>query len=395
MGRVRVRIFGLHTHETDKIKTGDLPWAHTMMPNTSASISGVGFSPTGLVPGSWVLGFFADGENMQDPIVLGSVHGWPLKDASNNDNKRGFQDPDGHYPRWVNDSDTNYCARDKWKEHIQYVNRYGNRVQKIDKATKPTLHTASSGVEETRKTWDEPEPRRGFLSYYPNVHTFETEAGIVREYDDSISGVRITEYHPAGTFYEILPDGDKVTKVSGDKWEIIIADNNVLVKGHQSVTIDGDARLLVKGDMITEVNGDYNLKIHGNRYTKITGNDFFEVIGNYNLNVKEDFLTRVGKNQTLLIDKDKTESIGGKSQLTVTGKVDQIYLDTYSMFSNGAQSTSTNSTQQFLSKEGLDFGSKADWILNCKSNMTINVDGSFNINAGPTFKVLATKVELN
>jgi hypothetical protein len=418
MGRVRVRIFGLHTDDTNKIKVGDLPWAHTLMPTTSASISGVGFSPTGLVQGSWVVGFFADGENCQDPIILGSIHGHPTQST---DDRRAFKDPDGSYPRWLNDSDTSFCARSKWKEHTSYQVRYAAQVKGIEKATKPQLQTIVSEhtEEETRSTWDEPEPRRGFPGFYPNIHTYESESGIVKEYDDSPNGIRITEYHPAGTFYEILPDGDKVTKVSGDNWEIIVASDNILVRGNQTITIEGDARHLVKGDYVMEVMGDYNLKVHGNRFSKVTKNDAMEVVGNFNLNVKQDFLTRVGGNQQLLIDKNKTEVIGGKSQLTVTGSVDQIYLDTLSTFSNGAQSVSTNSTQQFLSKDGLEFGSQADWNLKCNANLTITTVGNFtietdgnytahakqgaaltsdtttNITSTGNFKITANKIDLN
>lgn len=393
LGRVRVRIFGLHTDDIDKIRLGDLPWAHVMMPTTSASISGLGWSPTGLVEGSWVVGFFADGENMQDPIVMGSIHGYPTQTG---DEKKAFKDYTGAYPRWLNDTDVSYTARGKWKEHRSYFARYGELVTGIEKSTKPKLDTVdSTAEEETRETWDEPEPRRGVPGAYPFIHTYESESGIVREIDDTNANSRITEYHPAGTFYEILPDGDKVTKVSGDNYEIIIASDNILVRGTRSTTVEGDCRLLVKGDYNVEVMGDYNLKVHGNRNTKITLNDNMEVVGNYNLNVKENFLTRVGKNQTLLIDVDKLETIGGTSTLTVTGKTDYVHLDTLSIFSNGAQSVSTNSTSQFLSKDGLTIGSKAAAILNCDADVTFNVSGSMNVNAGPTFKVLAGKVELN
>ena len=380
MGRVRVRIFGLHTDDLNKIKTSDLPWAHIMMPPTSASISGVGWSPTGLVEGSWVVGFFADGDNCQDPIIMGSIHGKPTQQ---NEERTAFKDFEGAYPRWYNDTDVSYVARGKWSEHHSYFSRIGERVTGIEKSTKPNLETVSaSASEESRDTWDEPEPRHGVAGSYPRVHVFESETGVVREIDDSEGNTRIVEFHPAGTFYEIFPSGDKVTKVSGDNFEIIIHDDNILVRGSRTTTVEGDARLLVKGDYNVEVMGDYNLKVHGNRNTKITMNDSFEVVGNYNLNVKEDFLTRVGGNQTLLVDGNKTESIGGTSSLTVTGKTDYIHMDTYSMFSNGAQSVSTNSTQQFLSKNGLEFGSQADWNLSCNANMTITTAGTLGIQTG-------------
>ena len=397
MGRVRVRIFGIHNDDLDKIPIVDLPWAHTMMPCTSASISGVGFSPTGLVEGSWVVGFFADGENMQDPIVMGSIHGYPHED---NKQKRAFKDSEGVYPRWYNDSDVSYVAREgKWKDHRSYFARYKERITKIETAVKPTLSTldikAVEGQEETRAKWSEPEPRHGAPGEYPRVHTYESETGVVREVDDTVNGTRIVEYHPAGTWYEIFPDGDKMTKVSGNNYQITIYNDNILIRGNQNITVEGNSRFLVKGDYIQEVMGDYHLKVHGKRHTKITTNDFLEVIGNFNMNAAKDHLLRVGKGQKILVDGDKTESVGGKTQITGGKEANYIFLDTLSMFSNKKQSFSTNDTQQFLSKNGLDFGSNDNWILNAKADMTINVAGSFNINAGPTFKVLATKIELN
>ena len=55
LGRCRVRCLGWHTDDKSLIKTEDLPWAFPMQPITSAAVSGMGSSPTGLVPGSWVI----------------------------------------------------------------------------------------------------------------------------------------------------------------------------------------------------------------------------------------------------------------------------------------------------------------------------------------------------
>lgn len=75
IGRVKVRCFGYHPQDREAVPTNDLPWSITVQPNTSASNSGIGFSPNGLVNGSWVIGFFADGQTAQYPIVLGSLPG--------------------------------------------------------------------------------------------------------------------------------------------------------------------------------------------------------------------------------------------------------------------------------------------------------------------------------
>lgn len=73
MGRVRVRIFGYHTDDKSYLPTKDLPWAVPIQPITSAAISGIGSSPLGPVEGTWVVGFFLDGEDCQQPAIFGTI----------------------------------------------------------------------------------------------------------------------------------------------------------------------------------------------------------------------------------------------------------------------------------------------------------------------------------
>ena len=52
LGRVKVRVIGWHTDdktEGEGIPTEDLPWADVISPINSASISGIGISPTGIM----------------------------------------------------------------------------------------------------------------------------------------------------------------------------------------------------------------------------------------------------------------------------------------------------------------------------------------------------------
>lgn len=73
--RVRVRIFGIHhTEDTTKVADDDLPWAVVLYPTTGGQTSGGNVSH-GLVPGTWVVGFFVDGEDSQQPVVLGVING--------------------------------------------------------------------------------------------------------------------------------------------------------------------------------------------------------------------------------------------------------------------------------------------------------------------------------
>ena len=100
-GRVRVRCLGFHNDDKAELPTEDLPWATCLLPVTSASTSGVGTSATGLVPGSWVFGFFRDGAEMQDPVILSTIAS--SSDVLGYDNGLGafdgvgFKDPYGSY----------------------------------------------------------------------------------------------------------------------------------------------------------------------------------------------------------------------------------------------------------------------------------------------------------
>lgn len=82
LGRIQVRIFGLHSPDRTEIPTEALPWATVMLPTTMAGMSGVGATTSGIMEGTWVVGFFRDGPSCQDPIIIGTLLGnasarWP------------------------------------------------------------------------------------------------------------------------------------------------------------------------------------------------------------------------------------------------------------------------------------------------------------------------------
>ena len=64
-GRVRVRAFGVHGSNQD-IPTEDLPWATLIIGNHD-----VNFTPPPL--NAWVFGFFIDGRDAQQPMILGLI----------------------------------------------------------------------------------------------------------------------------------------------------------------------------------------------------------------------------------------------------------------------------------------------------------------------------------
>lgn len=92
LGRVRVRILGFHPETTKDYPTEKLPWCSVINNSTSASLSGKGTAPLGLVDGSWVVGFFVDGNAAQVPIVMGSITGMNETIAADENYGDGLKD---------------------------------------------------------------------------------------------------------------------------------------------------------------------------------------------------------------------------------------------------------------------------------------------------------------
>ena len=70
--RYQVRIMGYHTADLDALPDDQLPWAGVMMPVTAGASSpdSAGATPK-LRAGNFVYGFFLDGEDAQQPLIIG------------------------------------------------------------------------------------------------------------------------------------------------------------------------------------------------------------------------------------------------------------------------------------------------------------------------------------
>ncbi|AJD81960.1 baseplate hub subunit and tail lysozyme [Yersinia phage vB_YenM_TG1] len=100
LGRVRVRVFGYHPFQRIQgpisgLSTEDLQWMDVLQPSNSASMSGIGYTPTGPVEGSKVYGHWLDKYNTTG-LVLGTLAG--INTVKPN-KLEGFSDPTGQYPR--------------------------------------------------------------------------------------------------------------------------------------------------------------------------------------------------------------------------------------------------------------------------------------------------------
>ena len=71
--RYKVRILGYHTAVPSELKDEDLPWATVMYPVTAGGGGRGSSQNANLTQGCFVFGFFLDGENAQQPVIMGCM----------------------------------------------------------------------------------------------------------------------------------------------------------------------------------------------------------------------------------------------------------------------------------------------------------------------------------
>ena len=338
LGRVRVRCLGYHTEIHEDLKTVDLPWAHPMNPITSATVSGLGQTPLGPVEGTWVVGFFQDAADAQQPIIMGTLPGvantLPTKDGS-----KGFQDRlNGNYPKYINETDVNRLAVNEKSTttapgetstevnpHPTLTLRRADRDLAVGVAnTDATTVVDDVVAADDGKSWNEPEVP--YNAVYPHNHVYETEGGHIREYDDTIDNKRIHERHSSGTGYEIADDGTKVTRVKKDNYNIISADEYCHIQGTARQTIDGGLRVKVNNKPLSSAPGTTTA---GNNYTIEVGagaNVSVEVQnGDINLiSQLGDVNLKAGKNMNIDVAQALNIKVGGAITETAKSKKESV-----------------------------------------------------------------------
>ena len=342
VGRVKVRCLGYHTKDKVKLPTDDLPWAHVMNPITSATVSGVGQTPLGVVEGTWVVGFFTDGETAQQPMIIGTLpgvittDGLPFEATADGiqPKQEGFFDPKGNYPKYP-ESDVNRLARnDEDAPHLTLIKRKADRdlavgTAQIDGGTKGVAKIPSdldtiTGAGTGRPvvgTWDEPETE--YATVYPNNHVFETEGGHLKEFDDTKDKQRIHERHASGSGYEIFNNGTKITRVKQDNYNIISNDEFCHIQGDQRTTIDKGLRIRVNS--LGEAGNNYNIEVGqgSNVNVEVNGGNINlttlssgQDAGDININCSRNMNMQVAGNMNIGVVGQITETCATKTQST-------------------------------------------------------------------------------
>ena len=264
----------------------------------------------------------------------------------------GFADPRSFYPRRVNEVDTNRLAvNDATKQH-PVVNLKRQRVDDLVG-----------------------EPETQYASKYPYNHVKETESGHIVEFDDTPGHERIHEYHRSGTFYEVHPDGTKVTKIIGDDYEIVHQNKKLRVRGNIEVYCDGDADLYVRGSLTGQV--DENIDLHAGK----------------NINIHAGKNMRFYANDSIEFTSQKELTATSVSKMTLQSLADM------NINAEGNYLTNIKGTSDIISDGKIAIKSPSSIIIN--GNSTIDILGGGNMNLegkeiklnGGAFRSSVEKVE--
>ena len=321
LGRLKIRCVGWDADNKMQLPTDALPWAQVAFPVNNVN-------PYACKEGDMVLGFFADGEAAQQRIVFGQFPSIPLKEANAEEaysdpredladaprppeSKEYIEDGTGIVitekpqadpnPIYLDEPTTSRIARNDAETITETFiqERKDNVVKEIKTYNK----------EEELSNWDE--PKTLYDAVYPYNNVMETESGHVVEYDDTPGAERIHIAHRNGSFTEWYPDGDRVEKITKNKYTIVMADDHLYVMGSCKITVQGDAEIYVQKNLYATV--DENLTAY------VVGNVDAQVDGNVTALVKGDVEATVNGSLSATIDGDATLDIGGDCSETVGG----------------------------------------------------------------------------
>lgn len=199
LGRVKVRILNEHD---DNVDTQDIPWAQVMMPPTNASLAGVGTTPLGMEVGTWVIGFFIDGNEKQFPMIMGSFHTIP--------------------------------GMNQAQHGVNQLARGRNSIQKNPIG---------------------PEPQSQYGGEYPYNKVIQTRSGNTIEMDDTPGKERLHVYHNSGTYIEINNEGRVIIKTVTDSFDI--------TQNNKTIYAGKDIDIIAEGNITLQSAGGIKVKAPG------------------------------------------------------------------------------------------------------------------------------------
>lgn len=181
-------------------------------------------------------------------------------------------------------------------------------------------------------------PDTTYKAEYPWNATHVSRSGHEFHIDDTPGNERLRQGHKAGTYWEISPDGRRVTLIVADEYHYVKGGLTLTVDDNYDVKVAGNMRLVIEGDCYTEVHGDMvaavggdstiatvgdsTVATGGDSYAKVQGSMHTSVEGNMNAEVKKDLEASVDGDVSMTVKKNieveaKSIRIKGKEKITL------------------------------------------------------------------------------
>ena len=272
-GRVRVRAFGIHpprvsADDEESVPTAHLPWA-TVLDGS------YGVSPVIPSIGDWVFGFFVDGREAQQPMIIGRLPGMHL----NVPGQSGEPGEDGYLPP---ESIHNYGKPE--------LHRYVGGEDILSGQTLAQRAARESLIEQalSEETFDEPPiamPENNL-----DNRVFASKSGdnfiVMGDNSEGEASDYILMSHSSGSVFQIDPNGTIFVKSFGDQYNTTDGVLSTYVTGssHHNVTEDwslkvetGSGKVYINGDLDIEcenfnVTARSNMNLHAGVKTNMSAN---------------------------------------------------------------------------------------------------------------------------
>jgi len=305
----------------------------------------------------------------------------------------GFQDPNGKYPLYKNEPDTNRLATG---------NNLGRTVVlKKEAALKTGIPIANGG------TWDQsPNP---YNTTYPFNKVTQTESGHIQEWDDTPGSERIHTYHKSGTFSEIDANGTQVNRIVGDGFEIMERNGHVYVHGAYCVSVDGAMNLRTDNVFNLEVSGAANINIYNNANINVSGDANLAVgstlnakaskinmesTGQFNIKAGTGLNIQAGSDINVKSDSTITTQAEGNFNLKVAGGIFSEAANDINHKAGGVFNAESAEATNIKSGDSVSISSGADMNIKSAAEGNFESAGKFSVQAGGNFAVDAAIIDL-
>ena len=245
-GRVRVRAFGIHPPrssaiDADSVPTAHLPWA-TVLDGT------YGVSPVIPSVGDWVFGFFIDGREAQQPMIMGRLPGMHMQMPSGS----GQEGEDGMLPP---ESVSKFGKPD--------LHRYqGGEGASQGQTLAQRVFSNTAIPQADGETFDEPPIMMPENNY--NNTVVKSKDGdnfiVLGSGEDGESSDYFLISHSSGSVFQIDANGTIFVKAFADKYNTTQGIESTYVRGSSHSTIDEDYTLKVGKSGKISVNGRLDIE---------------------------------------------------------------------------------------------------------------------------------------